>query len=101
MLRSIVTGNRGVISSARSIVAQAIRNTVNGFAGDEIRRTSFGPTLSDQPEWINAIISRVQPFTMTSPERLASLCNAIEYITRCEIAGDLVECGVWKGGSVM
>jgi hypothetical protein len=57
--------------------------------------------LADQPPWVNEIIARVRPFTMTSPERIASLCNAVEYVTRCNIPGDIVECGVWKGGSMM
>jgi hypothetical protein len=39
------------------------------------------------------------PFTMTSIERLASVCAAAEYLARCKIPGDIVECGVWKGGS--
>jgi hypothetical protein len=74
------------------------------LSGYEIRRVragTAGPALSDQPEWINEIIARVQHYTLTSPERIASLCQAIEYITRCNIPGDIVECGVWKGGSVM
>lgn len=57
--------------------------------------------LADQPDWINDIIERVQPFTLTRPERVAALCNAIEYLTRCDIQGDIVECGVWRGGSMM
>jgi len=59
------------------------------------------PTLADQPQWVNEIIARVRPYTMTSPERIASLCNAVEYVVRCNIPGDIVECGVWKGGSMM
>ncbi len=59
------------------------------------------PALADQPLWVNEIIARVRPYTMTSPERIASLCNAVEYIIRCNIPGDIVECGVWKGGSMM
>jgi len=58
-------------------------------------------TLADQPPWVNEIITRVRPYTMTSPERIACLCNAVEYVTRCNIPGDIVECGVWKGGSMM
>ncbi|RYY90212.1 MAG: macrocin O-methyltransferase [Chitinophagaceae bacterium] len=43
----------------------------------------------------------VRPFTMTSPERMYSLYNAMRYIGAQRIPGDLVECGVWKGGSSM
>ncbi len=39
--------------------------------------------------------------TMTSTERLYALYKAVEYIVGHEIAGDFVECGVWRGGSVM
>jgi hypothetical protein len=43
----------------------------------------------------------VQPFTMTSPERIYALCKSVEYIVQNNIPGDIVECGVWKGGSMM
>ncbi len=43
----------------------------------------------------------VKAFTMTGPERIVSLCRAIEYIITNNIPGDLVECGVWRGGSMM
>lgn len=39
--------------------------------------------------------------TMTSTERLYALFKAVEYVARSGIPGDLVECGVWRGGSVM
>jgi hypothetical protein len=47
------------------------------------------------------ILQIVRPFTMTSPERIIALTRAVEYITEKNIEGDIVECGVWKGGSMM
>lgn len=47
------------------------------------------------------ICEAVRPFTMTSPERIKALINAIEYVVLNNIEGALVECGVWKGGSSM
>jgi O-methyltransferase len=47
------------------------------------------------------IINAVLPFTQTSPERIYSLCEAVRYIINNQIPGDFVECGVWKGGSMM
>jgi hypothetical protein len=38
---------------------------------------------------------------MTSPERIAVLVEAVRHIVSENIVGDIVECGVWKGGSAM
>ena len=43
----------------------------------------------------------VAPFTLTSKERIFTLKQSVEYIARHKIPGDIVECGVWKGGSMM
>ena len=47
------------------------------------------------------IIKSVKPFTLTSIERRFALIQAVNYIIKNKIAGDIVECGVWKGGSIM
>lgn len=48
-----------------------------------------------------AMVERVRPFTMTSPERLWALLQAVKYVSARKIPGDFVECGVWRGGSSM
>ncbi|NJN67993.1 MAG: macrocin O-methyltransferase [Chloroflexaceae bacterium] len=47
------------------------------------------------------ILRAVAPYTMTSPERLFALVQAVRYVVQGDIPGALVECGVWRGGSVM
>lgn len=47
------------------------------------------------------ICRTVKPYTMTSNERIYALCRAVEYIVGDNIEGAIVECGVWKGGSMM
>ncbi len=47
------------------------------------------------------IYERARPLTMTSLERMYGLHKAVEYIVRAGVPGDLVECGVWKGGSMV
>jgi O-methyltransferase len=47
------------------------------------------------------VLARVRTFTMTSPARLAALIKATRYVVTAGIPGDLVECGVWRGGSMM
>ncbi len=56
--------------------------------------------LNFTPEEL-ALIRQVKGFSMTSPERLAGLKNAIHYLVENKIPGDFVECGVWRGGSMM
>ena len=47
------------------------------------------------------LIEAVQPFTMTSSERIAAFREAIRHVSRHNVPGAIVECGVWKGGSMM
>jgi hypothetical protein len=49
---------------------------------------------------IKDFIEIVSPYSMTSVERITSLYNSLEYIRAHEIPGDIVECGVWKGGNI-
>lgn len=57
--------------------------------------------LADLSPEIRETIRAAKPFTMTSVERLAALCMAIEHVTRNGVPGAFVECGVWRGGSSM
>lgn len=47
------------------------------------------------------ILQLVSSYTLTSMERIYALCRAVEYVIAHDIPGDIVECGVWKGGSMM
>lgn len=56
---------------------------------------------ADFTEFEIQTIQSVKPFTMTPPESIVSLLRAIQYIVSNNIPGDIVECGVWRGGSMM
>jgi O-methyltransferase len=47
------------------------------------------------------ILSKVSRYTMTTPERIVALIDAVEYVHGASVPGCVVECGVWKGGSMM
>jgi O-methyltransferase len=47
------------------------------------------------------VIDSVRPYTMTGAERIWCLLQSVAYLTHEGIPGDFVECGVWRGGSVM
>lgn len=58
--------------------------------------------LTDVDPWIMNIARDVYPkYTMTSLERVCALCSAVAYVIRHGIEGAIVECGVWRGGSMM
>jgi hypothetical protein len=48
-----------------------------------------------------ALYELVEPYTMTPPERVFALRRAVEHVTAERLAGAVVECGVWRGGSMM
>lgn len=55
----------------------------------------------DFDEATKRTIRAVRAFTMTSDERIFALCEAVRHVARHGIPGDIVECGVWRGGSMM
>lgn len=54
----------------------------------------------DFDEELRRIILEVRPYTKTSKDKLHALITATRYLTKHQIPGDVVECGVWRGGSM-
>jgi O-methyltransferase len=48
-----------------------------------------------------ALYKEVKTLTMTPPDRVFALIDAMEYVCKNQIAGDFVECGVWRGGNAV
>jgi len=72
--------------------------------GYEVTRSHNDSPFPQCPDLTNndaAIIGLATPFSMTSVERMYALINAVRYLCRYNISGALVECGVWKGGSMI
>ena len=60
------------------------------------------PVLSpDYGPELERTVKRVRRYTMTSPRRIAALCDSVEHVVGASVPGAIVECGVWKGGSMM
>lgn len=68
------------------------------FTPSRRRARPLPPDIDDDAR---AILETVGPFTMTSPERIVALRDAVRHVCRHGIVGDIVECGVWRGGSMM
>jgi len=68
--------------------------------GWELRRRSQSVAPDLEPEFL-ALYERCAPATMTSVERMYALYQALRHVHAADIEGDVVECGVWRGGSSM
>ena len=91
------------VASARSLAIRGI-NRILRHAGVRLAPLGPGrerPGFPDIEPWVSRIVSEVRPFTMTSDERLSALCHATRHVARHRVPGDIVECGVWRGGSSM
>lgn len=61
--------------------------------------TRFG--IADLDDSVRSVIRTVEPYTLTSGERVAALCASVDYVIDHDIPGAFVECGLWRGGSLM
>jgi O-methyltransferase len=67
--------------------------------GYEITGTKVFP--HDYDEATVALFRKIQPYTLTSHERVNALRQAVIYVVKADIPGAIVECGVWRGGSML
>jgi hypothetical protein len=83
-------------------LVRGIRSVAHGIGIDVIRyRDPSRWVAEDLDPVATSVWQRVRGYTMTSPQRIVALLDAVRYLVRNDIAGDLVECGVWRGGSMM
>ena len=80
------------------IINRLIKTT--GFQFIAINKVEY-EKLIDEDKIFSEIYDTCKPYTMTSKYRCYALYNAVRYAVKNNIAGDYVECGVWKGGSSM
>ena len=76
----------------------------DGRLGKNAERYLHRPDITKDKGFQNLykkVGSKKSKYTLTTVERCYSLYKAIQYITKGDILGDIVECGVWRGGSAM
>src|SRR5262245_37255316 len=88
----------------RKLITRPIKGLFQRL-GYELVPASPSTAVSDYPvDFETAEIDdyvAVAPYTMAGAERTVSLMRAVRYLVRNDVVGDIVECGVWKGGSMM
>jgi O-methyltransferase len=96
--------NRRDSPAGRSLVKRLITKGF-GLAGyrlvphsEPVSPRERNPDITDA-EW--ATYLAVEPYTMTTLERVLAAIRASVHVSENKIPGDIVECGVWRGGSSM
>jgi O-methyltransferase len=88
-------------SILKILIKKSIKKILNQ-TGFEIHKKGISREFpKDFDDMCIEMIKSVKPFTMTSKERNFALIEAVKYIINHQVPGDIVECGVWKGGSMM
>lgn len=83
------------------MIKGAVHKALRSWGFDIIRFPP--PDLECPPDFLHHevdIVRKVRPWTLTSAERIYALVQAVRYVCSRPISGDIVECGVWKGGSM-
>lgn len=85
--------------------AVAVTAPLVSLAGRVLRAQGYDVVRRDrnadiEPEYW-AVHDVCKPYTMTTLGRMYALYQACAYVSDTGIAGSVVECGVWKGGSSM
>ena len=62
---------------------------------------STAELIPEATEADRAILDIAGGYSMTTRESLWALMQALRHVSRAGIAGDIVECGVWKGGNLI
>lgn len=69
--------------------------------GYRLEKCDFSRPPIDMEKGFEDICIISKKYTLTSVERMYALYKAVEYVINAGIQGDIVEAGVWKGGSMM
>jgi O-methyltransferase len=91
--------------TARAALSRTVRALARRLGYDITPHVATPGPVRDWPvdfeERDLEICAQVAPYTMTSRERIYALRRAVRYVATAGLTGAIVECGVWRGGSMM
>lgn len=76
------------------------RRLARELAGQRRREEREAQARRQHDPEAHEVIDRVGPRTMTGYDKLYGLVLACRYVAHHQVPGDVVECGVWRGGSM-
>jgi hypothetical protein len=85
----------------RNIASRGVRAALRPLGLELVRTPAATELPPDYDDLTREVITRVQPHTLTTHERIAGLVAAVRHVTERAVPGAFVECGVWRGGSAL
>ena len=72
-----------------------------GFGGKKQRARELANAIPEASDEDNRLLAVAARYSMANKFRLWAALQAVQHVGRRQIPGDLVECGVWKGGNLI
>jgi len=96
--KSAGLGRAETVTQRLETVTKRLEKLYKSAAKPAAAKAPYFP--EDFDEELRQVILDVRPYTKTSKDKLHALITATRYVNKYQIAGDVVECGVWRGGSM-
>lgn len=91
--------------SLKSRRLTSMARPLKGLLAGRSRPGGRAARIVEQLEMLDVLarktVLETEDFTGLTPEKVFALIQAVRHIHRFSIEGDIVECGVWRGGAVM
>ena len=87
--------------NTRHLLGRPARAALRRLGYDIVQRDRPKPFPVDYDRATVDLFQEVEPFTLTSHERINALRSAVAYLIEANVGGAFVECGVWRGGSML
>lgn len=91
----------------RDVIIRSVKRGLGRYGYELVRIQSAPAPMAPRefpPDFDDATketIRAVEGYTMTGPEKIFALCHAVRHVVAHDVPGAFVECGVWRGGSMM
>jgi hypothetical protein len=86
---------------AKQLVGRPTRAVLRRLGYEVHRRDGAELFPVDYDQATIELFQHVEPFTLTSHERIHALRAAVRYLVEAGVEGAFLECGVWRGGSML
>lgn len=90
------------------ISQQVVKQRLKALARAGLGRAGYRVVREERARWpadfdtaLIATCEAVDGYTLTSVERIAALVQSLRHLSHRGIEGSVVECGVWRGGSML